>query len=123
MRSAGSDRYRKWTAAYVLGALVPSEREALERHLVGCDECAASVAEFAWLPAMLSTLTYDHAADLGQMAKAEAPSELLTALAEKVRQRKQRTRFAIAGLVLVISAASAIVATTVISRCPSRLQP
>lgn len=37
--SAGHQRYRDELAAYALGALEPSEVEALERHLSDCREC------------------------------------------------------------------------------------
>ncbi|GAA2625145.1 hypothetical protein GCM10010399_65710 [Dactylosporangium fulvum] len=40
----------------MLGALSPPEREAYERHLVGCAECRAEVAQFADLPGLLGRL-------------------------------------------------------------------
>ena len=39
--------------AYVLGALSPAERLQFEQHLAGCPVCAAELAEFAGLPAVL----------------------------------------------------------------------
>ena len=39
--------------AYVLGALPPDERLQFEQHLAGCPICAAELAEFAGLPAVL----------------------------------------------------------------------
>ncbi|GAA0737769.1 zf-HC2 domain-containing protein [Dactylosporangium roseum] len=44
------------SAVYVLGALSPPERETYERHLVGCAECRAEVAQFADLPGLLGRL-------------------------------------------------------------------
>ncbi|MEV4131118.1 zf-HC2 domain-containing protein [Dactylosporangium sp. NPDC049742] len=41
---------------YVLGALSPEERDAYERHLAGCAECQAEVAEFGDLPELLGKL-------------------------------------------------------------------
>ena len=55
------DRFAEWDAAYVLGALSPSDRRAYERHLAECDACRAAVAELAGLPGLLSTLTPAHA--------------------------------------------------------------
>ena len=55
------DRYAEWDAAYVLGALSPSDRRAYERHLAECAACRAAVAELAGMPGLLSTLTPAHA--------------------------------------------------------------
>lgn len=41
------------SGAYVLGALEPDERAEFERHLGGCSECQASVADFAPIPGLL----------------------------------------------------------------------
>ncbi|MEV0564267.1 zf-HC2 domain-containing protein [Dactylosporangium sp. NPDC050588] len=41
---------------YVLGALSSEERDAYERHLAGCAECQAEVAEFGDLPELLGKL-------------------------------------------------------------------
>ncbi|MFD2792781.1 anti-sigma factor family protein [Promicromonospora vindobonensis] len=65
----GGDQYAEWDAAYVLGALSPSDRRAYERHLAECDTCRSAVAELAGIPGLLSTLTPAHAEAL----VAEAP--------------------------------------------------
>lgn len=65
----GGDQYAEWDAAYVLGALGPSDRRAYERHLAECAACRAAVAELAGMPGLLSTLTAGHAEAL----VAEAP--------------------------------------------------
>lgn len=122
MSPTGPDRYREWAGAYVLGALVPSERREFEGHLGGCADCAASVAEFAGLPALLAMLTRDQALALGQSAKSETPPELLTGLAQKIRRRRRRTRLAIAGLVLGAGAASAVVTAAVTAPPPPAAQ-
>jgi hypothetical protein len=57
----GGDRYAEWDAAYVLGALSPSDRRAYERHLAECAACRAAVAELAGMPGLLSTLSPAHA--------------------------------------------------------------
>jgi Putative zinc-finger len=56
-----TDRFRDWDAAYVLGALDSEDRRAFERHLAKCPRCAASVAEFAGLPGILSKLSSEDA--------------------------------------------------------------
>lgn len=65
----GGDRYAEWDAAYVLGALSPSDRRAYERHLAECAACRAAVTELAGMPGLLSTLSPAHAEAL----VAEAP--------------------------------------------------
>jgi predicted anti-sigma-YlaC factor YlaD len=40
-------------AAYVLGALADEEKQALDTHLAGCDECRAELTELTELEAML----------------------------------------------------------------------
>ena len=72
------DRYAEWDAAYVLGALSPSDRRAYERHLPECDACRAAVAELAGMPGLLSTLTPAHAESL---VDAENSAELPGGLA------------------------------------------
>ncbi|GAB2473093.1 zf-HC2 domain-containing protein [Promicromonospora xylanilytica] len=57
----GGDQYAEWDAAYVLGALSPSDRRAYERHLAECAACRAAVAELAGMPGLLGTLTPAHA--------------------------------------------------------------
>ncbi|MEZ5375565.1 MAG: anti-sigma factor [Acidimicrobiales bacterium] len=42
--------------AYALDALDPSEREAFETHLAGCDSCSTAVAEYSLTAAELGTV-------------------------------------------------------------------
>ncbi|WP_040784801.1 anti-sigma factor family protein [Nocardia pneumoniae] len=49
-----TDDYTTWDAPYVLGSLTRDERLEYERHLSGCTECRAAVAELAGLPGMLA---------------------------------------------------------------------
>ncbi|MFJ3406477.1 anti-sigma factor family protein [Promicromonospora sp. NPDC090134] len=58
------DRYAEWDAAYVLGALSPSDRRSYERHLAECAACRAAVAELAGLPGLLGTISPEHAESL-----------------------------------------------------------
>jgi hypothetical protein len=58
------DPFRDWDAAYVVGALSTDDRRSYERHLATCEECAASVAELAGLPGILSKLPADAAVSL-----------------------------------------------------------
>ncbi|MBE1877378.1 anti-sigma factor family protein [Myceligenerans pegani] len=72
----GGDRYAEWDAAYVLGALSPSDRHAYERHLAECDMCRTAVAELAGMPGLLGTVPAAQAEALGTEAPgATAPSD------------------------------------------------
>lgn len=69
----GGDRFAEWDAAYVLGALSPSDRHAYERHLGECAACRAALAELAGLPGLLSTLSPGHAEALVAEVQGELP--------------------------------------------------
>jgi hypothetical protein len=104
------DRYREWSAAYVLGALEPGERAAFERHLDTCDRCQADVRTFAPLPGLLAQVddadlpdaAVDDAAAarVKRMAVARADAERAT-----LRRAVRRWRLAAAG-----AAAAAVMA-------------
>lgn len=51
---AGTDKYRTWDAAYVLGSLSDDERIEFESHLRGCSACSHSVSELADIPGLLA---------------------------------------------------------------------
>jgi anti-sigma factor RsiW len=52
--------------AYVLGALVPAERDAFEKHLGECAICREEVAELAVLPGLLGRLDFETAKAIAQ---------------------------------------------------------
>lgn len=56
--------------AYVLGALDPDERRAVEEHLDHCGLCAAELGEFAEIPALLDRLRPE---DLDPVAVTPSP--------------------------------------------------
>lgn len=91
MRAQGSsDFYLEWAAAYVLGALDADERREFENHIIRCRTCAATVREFAAVPALLSTLPDDEALTLGQGCILHSSRALLSTIADKIRRRRQR---------------------------------
>ncbi len=51
---SGHERYRQWSAAYVLGALDPAERHDFEEHLRRCGDCQEEVHSFAPIPGLLT---------------------------------------------------------------------
>lgn len=52
--------------AYVLGALVPAERDAFERHLGECAICREEVADLAVLPGLLGRIDFETAKAIAQ---------------------------------------------------------
>lgn len=98
------DEFAHADAAYVLGALEPSERRAYEDHLRRCAACARSVQELAGLPALLSRVD---ASVLESPTQGPPLSEtLLPRLLEEVRRTRRRgTVWGLAG-----SAAAALIA-------------
>ena len=82
------DDYTDWDAAYVLGALAPTQRRQFEDHLAGCAACGAGVAELAGMPGLLAqlppgdVLAMDHGGELGDngdgdVMKMEPPASLM----------------------------------------------
>jgi hypothetical protein len=52
--------------AYVLGALVPAERDAFEKHLGECAICREEVADLAVLPGLLGRIDFETAKTIAQ---------------------------------------------------------
>jgi len=102
-------------AAYVLGALAPSDRLAFERHLATCPECAAAVRRIAGLPGLLGRLSLE---DVGSPPTTEPPpATLLPRLVEEVRRTQRRRRWAVglaaaAAVVAVVAGGATVVAVT-----------
>lgn len=116
-----ADPFRDWDAAYVLGALVPSERQEYERHLAHCQECSAAVAELAGLPGILGTLPTEEALTVagpagrppeseGAASAADADPQsspdALRGLSARVRGLRLRSRALAAALTVAACAAS-----------------
>jgi len=110
------DPYREWDAAYVLGALSPSDRRAFERHLGSCPACREAVGELAGMPGILGTLTAEHAdaltsEDTGDAARDDdAPGTVvpLATLAAAVRRRRARRRSLLSAAAVALVAAGAV---------------
>src|SRR5688572_26590220 len=52
--------------AYVLGALVPAERDAFEKHMGECAVCREAVADLAVLPGLLGRIDFETAQAIAQ---------------------------------------------------------
>ena len=94
-------------AAYVLGSLSPSERQAYEQHLTLCSKCRASVGRLAGLPGLLATTS---PADVGP-GSAPIPDTLLPRLLVTAA-RERRRRVLLSGL--AGAAAAAVIALVVV---------
>lgn len=105
----GDHRYVMWDAAYVLGALSPSDRREFEAHMADCPPCRQAVAELSGMPAILSLLNgNDVAAITGSGHASALPAmspQLLPSLLATVRWRRRRTRL----MSWTVSAAAAVV--------------
>src|SRR4051794_22727997 len=94
--------------AYVLGALDPAERRQVDEHVARCPACAAELAEFAALPALLDRVRPE---DL--LAPPATPSpdlfDRVSAAAAADRRRVAEGRPARRGRRLVLVAAAVLV--------------
>ena len=79
-----ADPFLRWDAAYVLGALSPSDRRAYEEHLPSCAACTAALAEVAGVPGMLARVEPAVALELD--ATSPPPAGLLDGLLERAEQ-------------------------------------
>ena len=80
------DRTTSLVGAYVLGALEPDERRTAEEHLAGCPDCAAELAAFRGLPALLDRVPPGEAA----AGPVTPPPDLYDRVAAAVRRPARR---------------------------------
>lgn len=115
-------RFAHDDAAYVLGALPPSERLAFERHLPGCEECTDAVRQLAGLPGLLGRIdptVLEEAPDRGPVPE-PLPETLLPALTRELhRSRRRRARTGAA----VAAAAAVVAGVLVVTGLPDGPEP
>jgi anti-sigma-K factor RskA len=80
MSEADHRRWKDDVAAYVLGALEPSEAAELERHTAGCADCRA---ELRWLNPAVDLLPE-------KVERLEAPAGLRAKIVDQVRAEPER---------------------------------
>ncbi|MTD14429.1 anti-sigma factor [Nakamurella sp. YIM 132087] len=98
-------------AAYVLGALTPTDRQAYERHLAGCARCQESLRELAGLPGLLSMV------DASVLAPADVPvmpPTMLPGVLDEVARHRRRRRWVTAGAMVAAAAVAAAVVVLVV---------
>jgi hypothetical protein len=101
------DPFAQWDAAFVLGALSPTERHEYEEHLAHCAECRRAVAELTPTAGLLTRVSADDArSTMVPAASAEGRDELARArFAIRARTRTRRTRWIAAAAAAVLVAA------------------
>ncbi len=114
---------------YLLGAISPAERSAVDRHLAWCADCRAELTGLAALPGRLGSVP---AADVTSLAGYEAdgavpgagpPQVPLAALldrAARVRRRLRWRRLAVAAAAIVIAGGGAVAGSRVLDAPPAR---
>ena len=100
-----TDEFATYDAAYVLGALSPTERTAFEAHLRTCPACAGAVTALAGLPGLLAKVPVE---DVTDPVAAPVPQTLLPRLLREVAARRRRHRW-VTGL--TAAAAAVVIAT------------
>jgi anti-sigma factor RsiW len=87
--------------AYVLGALEPDERLSVDEHLQGCPACAAELAGFSALPALLDRVRPEDLRPV-EVAPSEDLFDRLSAAAAPPRRHRARTWALVAAVLLVV---------------------
>jgi hypothetical protein len=87
-------------AAYLLGALSPSEHQAFESHLADCAACQRSVRELAGMPGLMGKVQLEDFTSPQQ----PPPASLLATLTREVHRERTRRRW----LVGAMAAAAAV---------------
>ena len=106
-------RFDQDAAAYVIGALSPSERLDFEKHLGGCDECTRTIRELAGIPGLLGRVepsVLEHPVAEGPRP---VPDTLLPTLSRRVRGARRRRTLIAAG---VAAAAVAVLVPVAVSQ-------
>ena len=108
-------------AAYLLGALDPGERRALETHIAGCSHCQEELLQLAPLPGLLRHTPFEELPE--SAAAAESLTPVLSAAQEREqelppvpaqhRSRRKSKRWALtaAGVALAAAVAGVVVYT------------
>ncbi len=93
---------------YVLGALAPDERVAVEEHLAGCAECTEELRRVGGLPGLLARAE-EPPLDDPTVTRAAPPEDMLTvAMARQRRYRRRRLIVAAAAAVLLLGAGTVL---------------
>lgn len=101
--------------AYVLGALDPADRRAVEAHLNACARCRGELVDLSPLPGLLDRLSSDEARrDLVTPVERTGADVLAVAADEARRLRRAVRRWRLA----TVAASVAVVVTAVVAAAP-----
>jgi Putative zinc-finger len=109
--TSGCGEFRQLLGVYVVGAIDPAERSAVDKHLASCSACRDELAGLAGLPALLGRVSLEEAdRPADQAAATEPPDRLLDSMLDEMAKRRKarHRRSVLMGFVAV--AASAVVA-------------
>lgn len=96
--------------AYVLGALEPDERRAVEDHVAHCPTCRDELASLSALPPLLDRLTVEEASsDVARVSAELAAHGRRAAATEHARLRRYLRRWQAAAVAAVLLAVVAVV--------------
>lgn len=121
-----NDPFAEWDAAYVLGALSPSQRREFEQHLAGCAECTAAVGELAGMSGLLARVPAEDAwqsiepkpienqsTEARPLQASAAPADSLPRLLAAARRSRMRRRTWTVVATLAVAACAAAAALIV----------
>lgn len=120
---------RRALGVYVVGAIAPAERDAVERHLATCADCRDELAGLAGLPALLSRVPAEEVdrLNLDDSGADRVPQPPLQALARRAAQLRRHRMWpalgAAAAAGLIVGGAAVAVSSlggTAPARAPAR---
>jgi anti-sigma factor RsiW len=121
--------YRELLGVYVVGAIEPHERAAVDDHLGQCYECREELAGLASLPALMRRVPTDEAERIVASAPnaanldVEPPAELLNSVLKRTaaarRTRRFRAMFATAAAILIAAGGAAAVGESLGHQTPT----
>jgi predicted anti-sigma-YlaC factor YlaD len=117
-----NDELKRSLGSYLMGALDPTERRAVEVHLQTCEACRGELASYAGLPGLLSRLSREEAMSEALLPPPSLlPAVLRAVEAQRTAQVTRLRRWRAAGAAgLVAAAAAAVVLIDLPQTGPSR---
>lgn len=107
----GHEQCRQALGSYLVGALDPAERSAVETHLAGCPACREELASYAGIPGLMSRLTLDEVLGEALLPPASLlPAVLAAVEAERQRRARRLRRWQAGAAAAVVAAAASVVA-------------
>jgi predicted anti-sigma-YlaC factor YlaD len=98
--------------AYVLGALDPIERAAVDAHLSGCEACRDELAGLAAMPGLLSRVRVEDVLEGSATPARPTAERLIERLRAARRARRRRVAAAVGAAALAAVTAGAVVIAT-----------